>query len=434
MPEPRERTVAAMRMNRGEACFHTSVRGEPRGPLCGMGTCFECRTEIDGVRHERACMRALQQAPPVAIPERCDTLVVGAGPAGLAAARAAAARGQQVVLLDDQAGPGGQIWRGMPGLAPAGVTHVPHATVIGPQAERTLLVDSPSGARAIAYTRLILATGACELFLPFPGWTQTNVLGAGGLQALVKSGLEVRGKRIVVAGSGPLLLAVAKFLQQQGAVVLAVLEQAPLARVLRFSLGLVLRPAKLLQGLRLRQGLPYRCGEWVTAIAGARVSTSAGRHFAVDLLACAYGLVPNTRLLALLPDAIPCGEMTGIGGVDKAVLEGEMAGSGVRPAGLGPELAFAARLARAFALRPELRALPRADTIVCRCEDVTLGELSACSSWRDAKLQTRCGMGACQGRVCGPAAHFLFGWPVADARPPVFQVALQSLSSTLPSA
>ncbi len=434
MADARERTVAAARMNRGEVCFHTSVRGEARGPLCGMGTCFECRTEINGVLHERACMRSLQPAPPLALPARCDTLVVGAGPAGLAAARAAAARGQQVVLLDDQAAAGGQIWRGHAGLAPRGVTHVPHATVVGPQAERTLLIDTPQGAHAIAYTRLILATGATELFLPFPGWTQTNVLGAGGLQALVKAGLEVRGKRIVVAGSGPLLLAVANFLQRHGATVLAVLEQAPLARVLRFTLGLVLRPRKLLQGLRLRVGLPYRCGEWVRTLAGAQVTTSAGRHFEVEYLACAYGLVPNTRLAALLPDAICCGEMTGIGGVDKAVLEGEMAGGGVRPRGLGRELGFGASLARAFALRPELRALPAADTIVCRCEDVTIAELAGCSSWRDAKLQTRCGMGPCQGRVCGPALQFLRGWPVADARPPVFHVPLQTLSSTVPSA
>jgi hypothetical protein len=84
---------------------------------------------------------------------------------------------------------------------------------------------------------------------------------------------------------------------------------------------------------------------------------------------------------------------------------------------------------RAFALRPELRTLPDAETLVCRCEDVTHAALKQCGSWREAKLQTRCGMGACQGRICGTAAEFLFGWERAGMRPPVFPAPVLALAA-----
>jgi len=88
---------------------------------------------------------------------------------------------------------------------------------------------------------------------------------------------------------------------------------------------------------------------------------------------------------------------------------------------------FAEALDRTFALRPELKALASAETIVCRCEDVKHGQLAQHRSWRDAKLHTRCGMGPCQGRICGPAAQFLLGWTPESVRPPIFPVALENL-------
>jgi len=84
---------------------------------------------------------------------------------------------------------------------------------------------------------------------------------------------------------------------------------------------------------------------------------------------------------------------------------------------------------RAFALRSELRALAEAETIVCRCEDVTHAELEGRSSWREAKLHTRCGMGACQGRVCGGASEFLYGWQNTGARPPVYPATVATLAA-----
>ena len=100
----------------------------------------------------------------------------------------------------------------------------------------TLALETFHGEREITYKNLVLATGARERFLPFPGWTLPNVMGAGGLQALVKSGLPVDGKKVVVAGSGPLLLAVAKYLRDHGADVRLIAEQADSGALFRFGM------------------------------------------------------------------------------------------------------------------------------------------------------------------------------------------------------
>jgi NADPH-dependent 2,4-dienoyl-CoA reductase/sulfur reductase-like enzyme len=175
-----------------------------------------------------------------------------------------------------------------------------------------------------------------------------------------------------------------------------------------------------------------------------------------DLLACGFNLVSNLELPLLLgcavEDGLVCvdaeqrssredvfcvGELTGVGGLDKALAEGEAAGWAAagradRAAALAGRIAkqkeFARGLERAFALREELRTLPDVDTLVCRCEDVSLGEMKLCAGWRDAKLHTRAGMGACQGRVCGAAAEFLLGWEKRDARPPVFPAAVGTMA------
>jgi len=132
------------------------------------------------------------------------------------------------------------------------------------------------------------------------------------------------------------------------------------------------------------------------------------------------------------------GEPTGIGGVELAIIEGQIAGLA---AGGGLEKArllfrdrdkrrrFARLLDQTFRLRPELKNLPSAETLVCRCEDVSYSRLQQQTSWRSAKLQTRCGMGPCQGRVCGPATQFLFKWEPDSVRPPVFPARVASLAA-----
>lgn len=406
-----------------------------------------------------------------------DIVIVGAGPAGLAAAQAAA--GVSVAVLDDNPQAGGQIWRGGPqhsGDARAAqlwttlsqtknVHFFSSARVLLPSAPGALLVETPDAAFTLHYSKLILATGARERLLPFPGWTLPGVFGAGGMQALAKGGFPVAGKRIVVAGSGPLLLAVAATLQARGAQVVAIVEQARWQSAARFALSLPATPAKLLQALRLRRqlaGIPYHLHSHVLRAEGEEHLTQVllqigSRQQAIDCdyLACGFGLMPNTETASAfgcsiadgavqvdrwqqtsVADLYCAGESTGIGGVDLALVEGRIAGlaaSGdlTQAASLVAERrrwqAFAARLAKAFTLRDELRQLADANTIVCRCEDVCHGQLQQQASWRSAKLHTRCGMGPCQGRICGGATDFLYGWTQDSVRVPLTPARIGSL-------
>ena len=367
-------------------------------------------------------------------------VVVGAGPAGMAAAVCAAEGGQQVTLIDDNPAPGGQIWRGgadsdwFRRLESVRVARMQGARVVAAE-DHTLVVELAGRVARVTWDKLILATGARERFVPFPGWTLPGVLGAGGIQALVKSGLDVRGRRIVVAGSGPLLLAVAELLRKHGARVLRVAEQAPAARVRRFALKLAMN--KLWRGIGLRLGSPYSTDCWVEEAQPGRVRLNRGGWIDCDLAAVGFGLVPNTELAELVDtSAILAGECNGIGGVEKSLLEGQIAGHTVagnhdevkrlRPAHQAA-LRFVKLLDETFALRDELRTLAGPGTVVCRCENVARGRLDGLPSWRYAKLHTRCGMGPCQGRMCGPAVEFLYNWRPDSVRPPVMPARVGTL-------
>ena len=126
------------------------------------------------------------------------------------------------------------------------------ARVVAHPAPNVLRIETLTGFQDIRYRRLILATGARERFLPFPGWTLQGVMGVGGLQAMVKAGLSIEGKRVVLSGSGPLLLAVAAALAKKGAQILGIFEQASAARVMTFGVELLRFPGKL------REGAGYR--------------------------------------------------------------------------------------------------------------------------------------------------------------------------------
>ncbi|MBI3286383.1 MAG: FAD-dependent oxidoreductase [Burkholderiales bacterium] len=412
-----------------------------------------------------------------------EVLVLGAGPAGMAAAAAAAQHGKSVTVVDENSRPGGQIWRGGPAQWRDRRAHAlwnaldgnPLVRIVGgarlvarPEA-RTLLLESADGALRIVWERLVICSGARELLLPFPGWTLPGVTGAGGLQALIKGGLPLQGQRVVVAGSGPLLLAVADSVRRAGGQVLLIAEHRSTRELAGFFLRLAWRhPAKLRQALglfwRLKR-VPYLRGATVLAAAGRQRlhSITLGRRgrqqeIACDWLACGYGLLPNCEAASLLGCAVrdakvavdeeqattcrdiwAAGEATGIGGVDKALAEGRIAG--LRAAGAAmlvttPELraraqalAFAALLNRHFSPAPGLRELCKPDTLVCRCEDVRAGQLAGHGDWRSAKLLTRVGMGACQGRVCGAACQFLYGWQSPGLRPPLFPATASTLAA-----
>jgi len=397
-------------------------------------------------------------------------LVLGAGPAGLAAAEAASRDGQPVLLIDENHAPGGQVWRGAAAHATEkALRERPHvrllmgARLVGTAGPGALLLDTKDGARVQPWERLVLCSGARELLLPFPGWTLPGVTGAGGLQALIKGGVPIAGKRVVVAGTGPLLLAVADTVKKQGGQVVAIAEHRGRAELARFAGQLALRhraklwqAAHLLAGLR---GVPYLAGATLSEARGdGRLASVVidERELACDFLACGFGLLPSLESAHLLACATgdgkvlvdaqqktsvagvwAAGESTGIGGVDKALAEGRIAGlaaSGKAPSraderARSKALDFASLLARSFAPHASLKAACKPDTIVCRCEDVRARELAPHAEWRSAKLQTRAGMGACQGRVCGAACSFLYGWDAAGARPPVFPVSAATLAA-----
>jgi len=294
-----------------------------------------------------------------------------------------------------------------------------------------------------------------------------NVLGAGGLQAMVKCGLPIRGKRVVVAGTGPLLLAVAAYLRKHGAEIPVICEQASWSSLARFSLALLGWPGKIVQGLQLKRdlaGIPLAANSWPLAAHGHQVLESitvsrAGKNENIpcDYLACGFHLVPNVELPLLLgcavasngvqvddfqrttvPSVFCAGEPTSIGGIELALIEGQIAGLAAAGRAIEAKPLFGKRqkarrfarlLDRTFRLRSELRSLPLSETMVCRCEDVSYSRVRHHSSWRAAKLHTRCGMGPCQGRVCGPATQFLFKWNPDSVRPPVFPARVETLAA-----
>jgi NADPH-dependent 2,4-dienoyl-CoA reductase/sulfur reductase-like enzyme len=408
------------------------------------------------------------------MPDRdCDVAVVGAGPAGLAAANAASARGARVLLIDENVSAGGQIWRGEDRSPSPAVEHMFGTRALCLVSPGILLVEDASGPVHVRFGKLVIATGARERFLPFPGWTLPGVFGAGGLQALVKSGLPIQGKRVVVGGTGPLLIEVAAYLQSRGARVLAIAEQASRSALVRFLMAISHAPGKAGQAasLMLRAGRLVRPGTWVTEAHGrtaleAVTLTDGHRSWRedCDYLACGFHLVPNIELAAVLgcrieggfvwtgdlqetsvPGIYCAGEPTGIGGVDKAIVEGEIAArlkacptkadnslDQLLPQALRKRRERARRFQSALdivtRLRPEVTRLAREDTIVCRCEDVPFGRIREHADWRSAKLLTRCGMGPCQGRVCGGALEAMLGWRVESVRPPVQPARIRTLA------
>ena len=402
----------------------------------------------------------------------------------MAAAVRAAECGVRVGMVDDNATCGGQIWRRALDDAPnqeakrwseqlrfADVVTLYGTRVFDHPEAGVLLAEGADDLCELRYKNLVLATGARERFLPFPGWTLPNVMGAGGLQAMVKSGLPIRGKRVVVSGTGPLLLAVAAYLRKQGAEIPIICEQASWGRLAKLGASLGRYSGKIAQALQLKKELadvPFAANSWPLATHGGPSLDSVtisrrGKTEVIpcDYLACGFHLVPNLELQLLLGceirgayvqvddvqqtsvQGIFCaGEPTGVGGVELAVVEGKIAGlAAVGDTARARKLfserrkwrRFGRLLDRTFRLRPELKDLPSEETIVCRCEDVPYSRLREHKSWRAAKLQTRCGMGPCQGRVCGPATRFLFQWNPDSVRPPVFPVRVESLAGKVAS-
>lgn len=403
--------------------------------------------------------------------EPYDLAVIGAGSAGLAGAVAASELGLSVALLDASAQIGGQFYRHPPpalgAVRPQALHHdwaafdglrrrleasdvAPHlghqVWSVVRESEELWAVHAVTGAdgdeerpvRVRART-ILLATGASERHLPFPGWTLPGVVGAGGAQAMLKSGLVLPGKRIVVAGSGPLLLAVASSLTAAGARVPAVVEASGYLRYARHPRALAANPHKVAEAaihgsalvrhrvrLRTRSAVTEVHGTGrVEAVTVSRVDpqwrpvAGTGQRIACDALAVGHGLVPQIDLATTIgcvtrrtPDAtdalvlddlqetsVPgiwaAGETGGIGGTQLARVEGELAGIAVaarlrdKPflteSGRAGELrrrrgrmrAFADAMAAAHTPGPGWTEWLTEDTDVCRCEEVAAGCIRA---------------------------------------------------------
>ena len=441
---------------------------------------------------------------------QAELVIVGGGPAGLAAAIAARQAGMDPVVLDDNEQPGGQIFRQPPrafsidDLAGIGKDNVRGRKLLDEAARASVSVESGvvvwdakpgslsccqgNKAWTLQFQTLILATGAYERPVPFPGWTLPGVFTSGGVQTMLKAQHVLVGKRILLAGTGPLNLVVANQLVDAGAQVVAVLELAtpgisdllPMLRgpweLLVDGIGYVTRLA--------RRGIPIMRGWTIVEARGQEEVTSAvitqvdrewrrvagkERTLEVDTVCLGFGLVPSTELSRLigcehrhapqlggwipvhdeyqetsLPGVFVAGDGAGVAGSLVALEEGRVAGlrAALRvgcidkkefSAQAAPSIRRLRRLSRFRTMldriscpRPGLYECVTPETLVCRCEEVSAGDVRAVldegfTSLIELKARLRSGMGLCQGRICGPTlAELVAQWtgqPVEDVRP-----------------
>ncbi len=385
-----------------------------------------------------------------------EVIVVGAGPAGLSAAVELAAAGLGVLVVDQAAAPGGAIHRqplpGAPSIASrsearrwaalmeavtaqgAGLAIRCATRFGGVDSDGTVLLTG--ALNALRRPRaLVLATGARERVQPRKGWTLPGVMTAGAMQMQMKLTGQPPQGRLLLAGSGPLLLAVAAQLARLGNPPLAVVEAArPFAAPLR-ALGLppayLAEAARHLLALR-RAGVPLLTGARLIGIAEgdhgliAEIRGPSGsRSLKVDSIGLHDGIAPNDtgltapaglRVLRLGDCAEALGGRAALAGgrAGGRALAAELAGRPAPPDdALARERAAQARLARIYRHDglSELAGLP-ADTVLCRCENRTLADLRALGpapTDRQLRLDGRFAMGGCQGRFCAEWVRRLTG-------------------------
>ena len=458
-----------------------------------------------------------------------DLIVIGAGPAGGSAALAAARHGLSVALFDDAMAAGGQVYRApasgldappsrrdadfhagqvlRDALRQSNVDWKPGRTVWSIAAGFTVSAVGPAGVEDCQAPRLIAATGAHERVVPFPGWTLPGVIGLAAATILLKSQGMVPGRRVVVAGCGPLLIAVAAKIAAAGGQVAAIVDLDGPADWLRALPRLARRPRLLMRGagwvldiararipIHFRHSIAEAHGsESVETIAICAVdrwgapATKPAHLLDADMLVVGHGLVPGAEIPRLLgarmvyewhrggwipavddvgrtsvAGLFAAGDGAGIRGAEPAALLGKLAGlAAARDAGrlgrgayekmtagvlarLASYRPFANAVGVMMALRPRQVAAIGSSTVVCRCEDITRAGIDAAA--RDGALDvnqlkhfTRCGMGPCQGRMCGDVAGALLaqarGVPREavgywTGRPPLRPVPLEDLIGT----
>ncbi|ROM83089.1 FAD/NAD(P)-binding oxidoreductase [Pseudomonas brassicacearum] len=418
-------------------------------------------------------------------PESVEVVVIGAGAAGMAAATRLAGLGLQVVLLDEQGSPGGQIYRGI-SLAP-----LSRRDLLGPdyaqgnewvQALAASSVRYEKGAsvwqvtreRQVSYLRegrlytldakaVLLATGAMERPFPIVGWTLPGVMSVGAAQILLKSSGLAPSEPVVLAGCGPLLYLLGWQYLRAGVTIKALVDTTrpeDYWRARRHLFAALRAWPYLRKGLELIRslraaGIAHHRGAEDLAIEGEQAAqaltfsvSGKAQRIATRCVLLHQGVVPNIQFsqalrvrhewdpqqLCFTPVSDPWGELdvpgvyvagdgAGIGGAQAAALQGQLAALGIaarlKSIGLSERDDEARRLRLELAtnlrIRPFLDALyqpkeqnriPADEVMVCRCEEVTAGELRGfvalgCAGPNQAKAFGRCGMGPCQGRMCG---------------------------------
>ena len=420
---------------------------------------------------------------------KVEFAIIGAGPAGMAAATLAAELGLDTMLIDEQGSPGGQIYRGVErarAASPLGrdylagnqlvaamrasaVEYRPATTVWHLEPEGTVHLAGAGRTETISARRILLATGAIERPVPIPGWVLPGVMTVGAAQILLKTADLVPTGRTVLAGQGPLLYLVATQLARAGAPPAAILETTPPANYRRALRALRRRwPGlpPLLKGVAsifsaMRAGIPVRRDvRGLRAIGRGTLERVVweGGEAAADHLLLHEGVIPNIQISLALQlrhewgedqlswrpaldpwgqTSLPCiavaGDAGGIVGAEAARLLGQLAaldaamllgriGEPERDRRAGPiraalvrERALHAFLDRLYRPRRSIL-IPEDDVVVCRCEEVPAGRIRravrlGATGPNQLKAFTRCGMGPCQGRICGPVVAAV----IADA-------------------
>ena len=363
-------SVAAALTAAGHYALRRTRRTGERGVFCGMGVCSECAVQIDGDPGRLACMekvvpgldiepnppaRRLDASSRVTVPAdgpleerlRTDVLVVGAGPAGLRAALAAAAAGAVTTVVDERSEAGGQYFKQPAGplalaldereldpqyragrellreVRESGVQLLSSTRLWGGASPNELYAASGERRYVLQCAALVLATGAFERGVPFPGWTLPGVMTTGAAQTLLRSYLVAAGARVLVAGNGPLNFQVAAELAAAGVKVVALAEAAPLLRpanALHLARMAAAAPRSSTEGLSYLRALvqarvPVLPRSAVVEVEGAgraEVATVARlgpggrpvrrrlRRFEVDAVCLGLGFVPSSELARAL--------------------------------------------------------------------------------------------------------------------------------------